>query len=141
MGILRRLVKSLDGWTTWGGGAVADEASAYLQGRLLEHQRMLGAGGRTPAWMWLNGVVHGDVDRVAELAADAEKSGAPTSWRAARAMVAAELLDRCHHDADAIRCAQHEVLVPLEGRLSDIPDLTPGRLYEIVLREMWLLGT
>jgi hypothetical protein len=141
MGILRRLGKRLDGWTTWGGGAIADEASAYLEGRLLEHQRMLGAGGRTPAWMWLNGVVHGDVDRLTDLATDAERSGTPGSWRAARAMVAAELLERCHHDADAVRAAQREVLVPLEGRVSDIPDLTPARLHGIVLREMWLLGT
>src|SRR5690348_3367673 len=85
MGIWRNLVGKLDGWTTWGGGVVSDEAAAFLQGRLLEHQRMLGAGGRTPPWLWLNGVAHGDLRHLEELAVDAGRSASPTSWRTARA--------------------------------------------------------
>lgn len=141
MGIWRNLVGKLDGWTTWGGGVVSDEAAAFLQGRLLEHQRMLGAGGRTPPWLWLNGVAHGDLRHLEELAVDAGRSGSPASWRTARAKIAVELLERCGHDAEAVREAQLTRLVPLEGRLADVRDLTPARLYEIVVQEMWLLDS
>jgi hypothetical protein len=107
MGIWRRTVGRLDGWTTWGTSGLADEATAFLEGRLLESQRATGAGGRVPPWLW-------------------------------RAALARELLERSGGDADLLADLQRRALVPLECGLTEVPDLTPARLHEIVLTELWL---
>jgi hypothetical protein len=140
MGTWRRIVGRLDGWTTWGTSAVADEATAFLEGRLLESQRATGAGGRVPPWLWMNAVAHGDVDLLRELTTQPGRpaSGAVGSWRSARAAVARELLERSGGDPDQLADLQQRALVPLECGLTDVPDLTPARLHEIVLAELWL---
>lgn len=138
MGVLRRWIGKLDGWTTWGGPGVADEAAAYLQGRLLEQQRATGAGGRVSAWLWLNAVAHGDLARLRELADEARPGPVVTGWRATRAALAREVLDRTCGDPAAVAALQRGVLVPLESRLGDVRDLTPARLHEIAVQEIWL---
>lgn len=141
MGVLRRWVGKLDGWTTWGDSGLADEAAAYLQGRLLEQRRATGAGGQVPAWLWLNAVAHGDPVRLRELADVARPGTVVTGWRTARAALAREVLDRTGGDPGAVAALQGEVLVPLENRLGDVPELTPARLHEIAVQEMWLIGS
>jgi hypothetical protein len=139
MGFWRRVVGRLDGWTTWGSSALADEAAAFLEGRLLESQRATGAGGRVPPWLWLNAVAHGEVDLLRDLAQlGAPAGGAVGSWRSARAALARELLERSGGDAALLTDLQRLALVPLECGLTHVPDLTPARLHEIVMAELWL---
>jgi len=140
MSFWRALADKLDGWTTYGGSAVAEEAAAYLQGRLLERQRDAGAGGRVPAWLWLNAVAHGDAARLHELAEPPRPGPSPVAgWRSARAVLAHEALQRCGDDPAALRNLQLRALVPLEAGLADIRGLTPAKLHEIAVQEMWLI--
>jgi len=135
----RRVVGRLDGWTTWGTSGLADEAAAFLEGRLLESQRATGAGGRVPPWLWLNAVAHGDTQVLRALVQPGRPAGGPVGgWRSVRAELARELLDRSGGDAELLADLQRRALVPLEDSLSDVPDLTPVRLHEIVLAELWL---
>jgi hypothetical protein len=139
MSFWRTVVGKLDGWTTWGQPGVADEAEAYLQGRLLERQRATGARGQVPPWLWLNAVAHGHPTMLRDLAGAPRKKGPPAGWRAARAALARELLDRTGGDPTAIARAQLELLVPLEGRLDAVGDLSPAQLYELAVQELWLI--
>jgi hypothetical protein len=141
MGFWRTMIGKLDGWSRVGGAepTVADEAEAYLQGRLLERQRALGARGQVPPWLMLNAVAHGHPRLLRALAADLPSSRRPAGWRATRAALARELLDRTGGDEAAIARAQRELLMPLEGRLDTFGDLTPAQLYDLAVQEMWLI--
>ena len=142
MKIWRSVVRRLDGWTTWGGPGVADEAEAFLQGRLLEQMRACGAGGQTPPWMWLNAVAHGDTQVLEALAApSSDKVPAVSSWRVARAVVARELLDRSGGDPAVIRRLQQCALVPLEEWFTDLGGMSPARLTDIGVHELRLATT
>lgn len=135
----RSLLGKLDGWTTWGDSGLPDEAEAFLEGRLLEQLRATGAGGRTPPWLWLNAVAHGDRQLVGVMAERRRGNTGPVAgWRDARCVLAHELLERSAGDDRAMRELQRRALVPLEQRLSQVPDLTPGRLVEISIQEMLL---
>jgi hypothetical protein len=135
----RVIFRRFDRWTTWGGSGVADEAEAFLEGRLLERQRADGAGGRVPPWMWLNTVAHGGLAEIVALA-DQRASGLSggAAWRNARSQVARELTSLCGGDERVLHLLQAEVLVPLELRLSNWPDLTPARMLELTLAELRL---
>lgn len=135
----RSLLGRLDGWTTWGDSGLPDEAQAFLEGRLLEQLRATGAGGRTPPWLWLNAVAHGDREAVATLADRRRPVGGPvTGWRDARSALAQELLTRSGGDERVMRELQRRALVPLEQSLSQVSDLTPARMVEISVQEMLL---
>jgi hypothetical protein len=135
----RSLLGKLDGWTTWGDSGLPDEATAFLEGRLLEQLRATGAGGRTPPWLWLNAVAHGDREVVATMADRRRPSGGPVAgWRDARSALAQELLVRSGGDERVMRELQRRALVPLEQSLSQVADLTPARLVEISVQEMLL---
>jgi hypothetical protein len=139
MSFWRTVVGRLDGWTTWGTSGLADEAAAFLAGRLLESQRATGAGGRVPPWLWLNAIAHGDMELLRGLAQPGRSAGGPVgSWRSVRAALARELLERSAGDNDLLADLQRTALVPLECRLTEVPDLTPARLHEIVLAELSL---
>jgi hypothetical protein len=142
MGFWRTMISKLDGWSRVGGGAeptLADEAEAYLQGRLLERQRALGARGQVPPWLMLNAVAHGHPPLLQALAAERPTSRRPAGWRATRAALARELLHRTGGDATVIARAQRELLMPLENHLGAVGDLTPAQLYELAVQEMWLI--
>ena len=143
MGFWRTVIGKLDGWSRVGGvePTLAEEAEAYLQGRLLERQRALGARGQVPPWLLLNAVAHGHPRMLRALAADRPTSGWPAGWRATRAALARELLDRTGGDAMAIARAQRELLMPLEAHLDTVGDLTPAQLYDLTVQEMWLIGS
>jgi hypothetical protein len=131
------VLKALDGWTTWGSSGVADEAEAFLQGRLLERMLSCGAGGQAPGWMWLNAVAHGDPEQVEMLATVCADKVKPTGgWRGARARLARELLDRSEGDVAAMRLLQRQVLIPLEERLAEVTELTAARLADIGVHEL-----
>jgi hypothetical protein len=132
----RRVRHALNGWTTWGGSDVADEAAAYLDGRLLECLRAKGAGGIVPPWIWLNAVAHGDQERIAWLASD--RSPGSAGWRGARAALADELLRVADGDPVEVARLQRDVLVPLEMSLADRRDLVPAGLLEIGTQELRL---
>ena len=87
----------------------------------------------------LNAVAHGHPRLLQTLAADLPPSRRPAGWRATRAALARELLDRTGGDAAAIARAQRELLMPLEGRLDTFGDLTPAQLYDLAVQEMWLI--
>lgn len=141
MGFWRTMIGKLDGWSRVGGAepTLADEAEAYLQGRLLERQRGLGGRDQVPPWLMLNAVAHGHPRLLRTLAADLPTSRRSAGWRATRAALARELLDRTGGDAAAIARAQRELLMPLEGRLDAVGDLTPAQLYDLAVQEMWLI--
>jgi hypothetical protein len=137
MKLWRSVLKALDGWTTWGSSGVADEAEAFLQGRLLERMLSCGAGGQAPGWMWLNAVAHGDPEQVEMLATVCADKAKPTGgWRGARARLARELLDRSEGDVAAMLLLQQQVLIPLEEKLAEVTDLTAARLTDIGVHEL-----
>ena len=84
----------------------------------------------------LNAVAHGHPKMLRALAADRPTSGRPAGWRATRAALARELLDRTGGDATAIARAQRELLMPLEAHLDAVGDLTPTQLYDLAVQEM-----
>ena len=143
MGFWRTMIGKLDGWSRVGGAepTLADEAEAYLQGRLLERQRTLGARGQVPPWLILNAVAHGHPKMLRALATDLPPSSRPAGWRATRAALARELLDRTGGDATAIARAQRELLMPLENHLGAVSDLTPAQLYDLAVQEMSLIDS
>lgn len=130
-------------WRRWeaascvGASGVAEEAEAFLHGRLLEVMR---AGGcPVSSWMWLNAVAHGDAERVAWLASSPAARGPhPLDWPAARARVAAELMRSTGGDPLRMTRLQHVVLVPLELVLATRPGLTPDELVAVVTSELGL---
>lgn len=133
----RRFLQWLDASSSFGRSGLADETAAYLDGHLLESLRAGGAGGRVPGWMWLNGVAHGDPERIAWLASERPPSPA-LGWRRARARLADELLKRSGGDPKEMARLQNDVLIPLELMLSNEPDLSPGRLVDVVVAELEL---
>ncbi len=117
MGLWRTMISKLDERSKVGGAAptLADEAEAYLQGRLLERQRAFGARGQVPPWLMLNAVVHGHPKMLRALSPRICPPRRPAGWQATRAARAHELLDRTGGDATAIARAQRELLMPLEN--------------------------
>lgn len=134
----RSLGESLDRWVTWGGvcAELADETSAYLDGRLLERTR--GTTGHAPDWMWLNAVAHGDPARLHELAATTRgRHGQRVGgWPRVRAELAEELLALTGDDPAEARRVQTTVLVPVESRVSRMSGLTPRELHALVADEL-----
>ena len=126
---------ALDRWATLGGihSDLADETGAYLDGRLLERCRATGS--QAPGWMWLNAVAHGEPALLHELAV-APGGRAGGAWRTVRSGLAAELLSVAGNRPTEVRRIQTELLVPLESRLSRLPDLTPAQLHKLVTDEL-----
>jgi len=142
MNIWRKVLKGLDGWTTWGGSDLASEVDAYLAGELLERIAAAGAGGQPPAWLWLNAVVHGNLARIERLATEVPDSGAPAnSWRAVQGVLARELLALSERDPDLLATLQRVALVPLELVLSAEDTMTPGLVADIAVQELRLSMT
>lgn len=118
---------------------IADEASAYLHGWLLEFGWHTGPIGPLPPWLWLNAVAHGEPTRLSQLA-EAPRSGvALTSWPQVRGALAHDVLVRTGGEPEAVAALQREVLVPLEIRIMDVSHLTPAQLHAIALQELRLI--
>ena len=129
-------------WWRLSRAGVADEATAFLQGELLEQLYAGGSGWRAPAWVWLNAVAHGDLAQLQEIAGTGATEDEPIlEWAHARSALARELIARAEGDPAAVQRLQRGVLMRLEQNLNDATDLTPARLYQIAVDEMRLIGT
>ena len=135
MAFWQALGDALDRWAGPGGipSDLADETGAHLDGRLLE--RCWATGWRAPGWLWLNAVAHGEPELLHELAV-APGGRAAGAWQRVRAGLAAELLSVAGNRPTEVRRIQTELLVPLESRLSRLPDLIPGELHTLVTDEL-----
>ncbi len=133
-------------WTTAGGCGVADEADAFLHGRLLQQMRRCGWHGPVPPWLWLNAVAHGDRPTVIVVSGlqpvptrpatpgDYDYDRDSVGWRVTQARIAGELLRRSFGSDETFRALQREVLVPLE--LSVGPGSSCERLVEVAVEEL-----
>jgi hypothetical protein len=130
-------------WTTAGGCGVADEADAFLDGRLLQQMRRCGWHGPVPPWLWLNAVAHGDLPTVIVVSGlhpvlsypeYTDDNDDTAGWRPAQARVASELLRRSRGSDETFRALQREVLVPLE--LSVRQGSSCERLVEVAVDEL-----
>lgn len=137
MGRWQRWCRWLDSRSSWDSPGVASEATAFLEGRLVEAMQASAAGTAVPPWMWLNAVAHGDEEHIAWLASDTGSSGA-SGWRRARGRMAAELLACAGGRPGAMRRLQREVMVPIEQSLGGVDDLTPAGMVDIVVAELAL---
>src|SRR6188472_3251537 len=83
-------------WPTWGGSGVADEASAFVHGHLLERLQDTGGSRWVLPWVWLNAAAHGTLDELGDLAEPPEpaEGGTWAPWRRAQSRIAREVLDR-----------------------------------------------
>lgn len=127
------------GWRTRDALGIADEATAFLEGRLLG---LVQASGKSaPPWLWLNALAHADHERLREIAATpAALSETMSDWSSARSALARQLLDLTSGVPEKIEQMQRQVLVPLEGRLGAVAGLTPDLLFQIVTQEMWFVA-
>jgi hypothetical protein len=131
-------------WSIVSGSGVAEEADAFLRGRLLQQMRRCGWHGSVPPWLWLNALAHGDRAMVVVISGyepvfAAFQPGAPdepsdVAWRRAQARIAAELLRRSGGSDAHLRALQLRVLVPLELAVDD--GTTPERLVEVAVDEL-----
>lgn len=107
---------------------LVEESEAFLVGRYVEHLESRAAA--VPVWAWTNALAHGTADDLRRVAdgARADQTAAH-DWRAARAYVAAELLEATARGTSLAE-TQRQLLVPLELRLagrSDVERWTPQR--------------
>jgi hypothetical protein len=131
-------------WASLSGSGLAEEADAFLRGRLMQQMRRCGWHGRVPPWLWLNALAHGDRATVVVLGRydpqfAAFQPGAPdepgeVAWRRAQAHIAGELLARSGGSDTRLRALQLRVMVPLELAIGE--GTTPERLVEVAVDEL-----
>lgn len=92
------------------GRRLADEAEAFLAGRLVDH--LTAAGRPVPAWAVLNELAHASPDELAAFSASPGPKDEP-HWRQAQRELATGLLECAATPAD-VRPLQEAVLIPLE---------------------------
>ena len=104
------------------------ECEAFLLGRYVEHLESRSLA--VPVWAWTNVLAHGTSDDLRRTADDSRVGPVDTrEWRAARAYVAAELLEATAR-GQSLAETQRQLIVPLELRLaarSDVGRWTPQR--------------
>jgi hypothetical protein len=107
---------------------MVEECEAFLRGRYVEHLESRALA--VPVWAWTNLLAHGTSDDLRQAAAGSQVGPVSTrDWRAARAYVAAELLEATVR-GQPLGATQRELLVPLELRLaarSDVERWAPQR--------------
>ncbi len=107
---------------------MVQDCEAFLLGRYVE--QLEARCMEVPAWAWTNVLAHGTSDDLRSTADDCQADPESTrEWRAARAYVAAELLDTTSRGR-SLADTQRLLLVPLELRLaarSDVEQWTPQR--------------
>jgi hypothetical protein len=138
-----RFAAWLNSWPTWGGSGVADEAVAFVHGRLLERLEDTGGSRWVEPWIWLNAAAHGTIDDLTELVEHhvPAEGGTWAPWRQAQLRLAREVLSRSCGDPAQLRRLQHLALIPLESQLHGDRSLTPARLIEMSLDELRLAET
>jgi hypothetical protein len=104
---------------------LVEDCEAFLAGQFLARAEPRSLA--VPVWVWSNVLAHGSPDDIRETAA--EGSTAPSGWRAARAYLAAELLE-LQARGRSLEQLQHDVLVPMElhfAARADARTWTPQR--------------
>ncbi|MGC8470828.1 MAG: hypothetical protein ACP5PM_00820 [Acidimicrobiales bacterium] len=107
---------------------VVEDCGAFLLGRYAEELESRSLA--VPVWAWTNVLAHGTPTDLRRTADDSRVGpGSTREWRAARAYVAAELLEATARD-QSLAETQRQHLVPLELQLatrSDVERWTPQR--------------
>lgn len=117
---------------------LAEDCEAFVAGRYAEHLERLGCP--VPTWAWLNGLAHGDLDRLESLAAGRLKqvgwhrSGLrlASTWPSAVAFLAGEVLDLVRSGRADLGELQLRVLRPLEEDVWCRPERHPHRPNQLV---------
>jgi hypothetical protein len=105
-----------------GGGTVAFECAAFLEGTLAEYWEDRGIV--VPVWAWLNLLAHGSEAEIAESMLQTRQSRRTAhGWRAARSSLAYEVLDLLD-DEFTLAEMQATILVPLELEMSSRADVS-----------------
>lgn len=92
------------------------ECEAYLCGDFRGYLQRRGQP--VPGWAWMNGLAHGDLTLIRELAREGDADAGP---RAVVANIAQQLLSLVECGADTLEGLQHRVLIPLESDLAYCP--------------------
>ncbi len=116
-----------------GGGTVALECEAFLNGTLAEYWDEKGV--IVPVWAWMNLLAHGSEEQITETVAHPSRPRrAVRNWRIARSYLATEVLDLV--DAHfTLRDMQSTILVPLELEMAARPEVgrwTPRQWLDVV---------
>jgi hypothetical protein len=105
-----------------GGGTIALECAAFLEGTLAEYWEEQGIV--VPVWAWTNLLAHGSHARIAESMGRSSRSRrAAHTWRTARSYLAYEVFDLLD-DEFTLADMQSKVLVPIELEMSARPDVS-----------------
>jgi hypothetical protein len=116
-----------------GGGTVALECEAFLNGTLADYWDEKGA--IVPVWAWTNLLAHGSEEQIAAMVAHHPRPRRTLrNWRLARSYLVTEVLDLV--DADfTLRDMQASILVPLELEMAARPEVghwTPRQWLDVV---------
>lgn len=112
---------------------LADEAEAFLSGRLVEYY--LERGRDVPAWAWLNAVAHRSDAQLAAmvLAGRPERVSLELGrWYDARLTLAVVVLDIARYSREDIAELQHDALIPLEIELAGASMPPHGLVQRVV---------
>lgn len=96
--------------------SVSDEAAAFLSGRYADY--LMTHNLPIPAWAWLNGLSHGDVDEIRALAVHE-----CTGPSAVIAELAAQMVTLVDTERLSLSFIQKRIFIPLELRLAATPGI------------------
>ena len=114
-------------------GVLADEAEAFLSGRLVEYY--LEQGRTVPAWAWLNAVAHRSDAQLAAMVLAGRPERVPLElgrWYDARLTLAVVVLDIARYSREDLNELQHDALIPLEIELADASIPPHGLVQRVV---------
>jgi hypothetical protein len=114
---------------------VADEAEAFIHGRLAEVR--VAAGLPDLPWLRINGLAHGSLDELHEIGShrDAAIGRPDDGWTAMYASLARGITERVDGPGE-LRAVQCELLWPLEAELIESAvhiSLTPSHLFRLAV--------
>ena len=116
-----------------GGGMVALECEAFLNGTLAEYWDEKGT--IVPVWAWTNLLAHGSEEQIAAMVAHPSRPRRTVrNWRLARSYLATEVLDLVGADF-TLHDMQTTILVPLELEMAARPEVgrwTPRQWLDVV---------
>jgi len=118
---------------------LVEDCEAFLAGQFLARAEPRSLA--VPVWVWSNVLAHGSPDDIRETAAEGGTTA--RGWRAARAYLAAELLE-LQARGRSLEELQHDVLVPMELHLAaraDARTWTPQRWAAAVRTSIDVYGS
>ena len=112
---------------------LADEAEAFLSGRLVEYY--LERGQAVPAWAWLNAIAHRTDAQLAAMVLAGRPERVPLElgrWYDARLTLAVVVLDIARYSREEVSELQHDALIPLEIELAGASIPPHGLVQRVV---------